>query len=229
MDRDPYAVVLNNALNEIKKAYPNIKHSFIFSKNGTIVTGDAETNEENMKKIIASFRTLSDKTKVIGNLQGFQVNGKNGKLILSNIKDMYLILETSEKADKSHIYAITHAIIPTVLKTLETITPISLPFTPSKKLVVETLSGFFAGDSVQIDAETLMELNAEEIIDKVQVETLNGKAALFTVKRISDVRRRGKNLIRIPEKLCRTLRVKKGDLVKVKPPLWSNSYDRQKT
>ena len=229
MERDPYAVILNNALNEIKKAYPNIKHSFIFSKDGTIVTEDPETNEENMKKIVESFETLRDKTNVIGNLQGFQINGKNGKLILSNIKDMYLVLETSEKADKSHIYAITHAIVPTVLKTMETIAPISLPFTPSKKLVVETLSGFFAGDPVQIDAETLMELNAEEIVDKVQVETFNGNAALFTVKRISDVRRRGKNLIRIPEKLCRRLKVKRGELVKVKPALQRDSYDRQKT
>ncbi|UCC58133.1 MAG: hypothetical protein JSW14_07220 [Candidatus Bathyarchaeum sp.] len=229
MERDPYAVILNTALNEIKKAYPNIKHSFIFSKNGTIITENPETNEENIKKIVESFETLRDKTKVIGNLQGFQINGKNGKLILSNIKDMYLVLETSEKADKSHIYAITHAIVPTVLKTLETIAPISLQFTPSKKLVVETLSGFFAGDSVQIDAETLMELNAEEIVDRVQVETFDGNSALFTVKRISDMRRRGKNLIRIPEKLCRWLKVKRGDLVKVKPALQRDSYDRQKT
>ena len=219
MERDPYAVILKNALNEIKKAYPNINHSFIFSKNGSIVTEDPETNKESMKKIVESFETLRDSTKVIGNLQGFQFNGKNGKLILSNIKDMYLVLETSEKADKSHIYAITHAIIPTILKTMETIAPNSLQFTPPKKLIVETLSGFFAGDSVQIDAETLMELNAEEIIDRVQVEALNGNSALFTVKRISDVRRRGKNLIRIPEKLCRRLKVKRGDLVRVKPAL----------
>ncbi len=229
MDSDPYAVALNNALNEIKKAYPEITHSFIFSNNGTIVSGDPETNEENMKRIIEFFETLRDKTKVIGNLQSFQVNGKNGKLILSNIKDKTLVLETSEKADKSHIYAITHAIVPTVLKTLETITSTPLLFTPSKKLVVETLSGFFAGNSVQIDAETLMELNMKEFYDKVQVETLNGKSAMFTVKRINDVRRRGKNLIRIPEKLCRTLKVKKGDLVKVKPALPRDSYDRQTT
>ena len=236
MNRDPYAAALNNALNEIKKAYPDIKNSFIFSNNGTITSGDQETNEENMKMIIGSFETMRDKTKVMGNLQVFQVNGKNGKLIISNIKDMYLVLETSEKADKTHIYAITHAIVPTVLKTLETIAPTPLPSTPSKKLVVDTLSGFFVGNSVQIDAETLMEWttntdsrarpkatksvqNAKEIIDQVQVETFNGTAALCTVKRISDVRRRGKNLIRIPEKLCRTLKVKKGQLVKVKPVL----------
>ena len=36
-------------------------------------------------------------------------------------------------------------------------------------------------------------------------------------KKINDVKQRGKNLIRIPEKLCRTLKVKKGEFVTVKP------------
>jgi len=229
MDSEPYAVALNNAMNAINRAYPEINHSFIFSEKGTIVSGDTGTNEENMKKVIEFFEILKDKTKVIGNLQGFQVNGKNGKLILSNIKDKILVLETSEKANKSHIYAITHAIIPTVLKTLETIISTPLLFTPSKELVVETLSGFFVGKTVQIDEETLMELNLREFYDRVQVETPNGKEAMLTVKRINDTKRRGKSLIRIPKKLCRTLKVKKGDMVKVKPALQRDSYDRQTT
>lgn len=225
MNRPPYADALNNALNEIKNAYPDVKHSFIFTENGTIVTGDAETNEETIKRIIESFETLREKAKIIGNLQGFQVNGKNGKLILSNIKDMYLVLSTSEKADKTHIYAIIHVIVPTILKTLETIAPSLFPFTHTKKLVVDTLSGFFAGNSVQIDAETLMkwtkntDFRTEEIIDQIQIETFTGNEALCPVKKIKDVERRGKNLIRIPEKLCETLKVKEGELVKVKPAL----------
>ena len=189
-----------------------------------------------MREVIKSFETIREKAKIIGNLQGFQVNGKNGKLILSNIKDMYLVLATSKKANKTHIYAITHVIIPTVLKTLETITP-TPKITPPKKLVVDTLSGFFTGNSVQIDAETLMEWtkntnprarlktavkgeqNAEEIINQVQIETFNGKSARCKVKKINDIKRKGKNLIRIPEKLCNALKLKKGELVKVKPAL----------
>jgi predicted regulator of Ras-like GTPase activity (Roadblock/LC7/MglB family) len=223
MNPDSYADILNNALNEIKKAYPQIKNSFLFSKNGTIVTRDPKISKENMEKIIESFEILQEKTEAMGNLQSFQIKGKNGKLILSNIKDMYLVLETSQKADKTHIYAITHAIIPTVLKTVETIAPALHPPPPSKELVVETLTGFFVGKAVQIDAETLMELtqntnqNRKEILKKVQIETPKGKTMLCSVKRIDDVRQGGINLIKMPEKLCRTLRVKEGDHVTVKP------------
>ena len=237
MNGDPYAEALNKALTEVKKGYPNIKHSFIFTKNGTVIAGDPETDEETIKEITESFETLRDKTKVIGNIQSFQVNAKNGKLILSHIKDTYLLLGTSEKAGKTHIHSIIHVIIPTVLKSLETSNPTPIQFTPPKKLVVDTFSGFFAGNTVQIDAETLMEWtkntnprarlktavkgeqNAEEIINQVQIETFNGKSALCKVKKINDVKRKGKNLIRIPKKLCDALKLKKGELVKVKPAL----------
>jgi len=128
-------------------------------------------------------------------------------------------------------------IIPTILKTLETFAPTPLQVTPQKKLVVDTLSGFFAGDSVQIDVEILNdwtknndprsrvkatitgEQNMQESIDQVHIETFGGNSTLCKVKEINDQNLKGKNMIRIPEKLCRTLDINKGDLVKVKPAL----------
>jgi predicted regulator of Ras-like GTPase activity (Roadblock/LC7/MglB family) len=229
MNTDLYASALHNALNEIKKAYPDIKHSFIFSKNGVIVTDDQEIKDENMKFIIDSFETLRNKSEVIGNLQGFQINGKHGKLILSNIKDKYLVLETSEKLDKTQIYTITHMVIPTILKTFETIGPTALQSQPSKKLVVDTIGGFFAGNSVEIYAEKIKEwiensnsgdhVYAHDNIKQVQIETSDGKSACCDVKKITYSKMKGKNLIRIPKKLCKTLKIEKGDFVRVKPTL----------
>jgi len=238
MNRDPYAIALNSALTEIKKAYPDIKNSFIFTKNGTIITGDQETDEKTMNNVRESFENLKEKTKTIGTLKSFSITAKNGKLTLSNINDMHLLLATSKNADKNHIYAITHVIIPTILKTLETFAPTPLQVTPPKKLVVDTLSGFFAGDSVQIDTEILKdwtknsddprshvkatitgEQNMQESIEHVKIETFSGNSTLCKVKEINDQNLKGKNMIRIPEKLCRTLDINKGDLVKVKPAL----------
>jgi len=236
MNRDPYAIALNSALTEIKKAYPDIKKSFIFTKNGTIITGDQETDEKTMNNVLESFENLKEKAKAIGNLKGFHITGKNGKLTLSKIKDMYLLLATSKNVDKSHIYSITHVIIPTILKTLESFAPTHLQSPSTKKLVVDTLR-FFAGDSVQIDVEILKdwtenndprarvkaaltgEQNTQESINQVHIETFGGNAAVCKVKEINDQKLKGKNMIRIPEKLCKTLEINKGDLVKVKPAL----------
>ena len=235
MNRDPYATALTSALAEIKNAYPEINHSFLFTKTGTIIAEDQETDTKTMNNTIEFFQSISKNAKIIGNLKSISINGKNGKLIVSHIKDFYLVLETSKNADKTHIHSITNVIFPTILKTLDAFVPIHLQHQSPKELVVDTISGFFAGDSVQIDTETLVEWiknddfslsdnliedqELHEIIEHVRIETFAGNSMLCKVKAISDQYLNGKNMIRIPEKVCDTLAIKKGDIVTVKPLL----------
>jgi len=235
MNREPYAISLNSALTEIKKAYPGILHSFLFTNTGLIVAKDLETNEEVIQNILESFDDLKEKTKTIGNIKNFNVTGKNGKLFVSNVDDMYLVFATSENIDESQINSITKIIIPTILKTVETLVSSHLQSKPEKKLIVDTIGGFFAGDSVQIDKETLIDwtktLDSDGIektevtkevadnIDQVKIETFAGNSVLCKVKEITDPKLKVKNLIRIPEKICKSLVIKKGDQVLVKPML----------
>ena len=236
MNRDLYTIALTNALTEIKKAYPDIHHSLLFTTDSTVIARDKEADEKTMNSILDSFQSMNENAKALGNLKSFQINGKNGKLTLTSIEDMYLVLATSKKADKTHIHSITNVIIPTILKTLETFSPTHLqPSSPQKELIVDTLSGFFKGDSVQIDKEILTSWNQNdnprarvsaaitgeqtmhEPIDHVKIEALNGNSILCKVKEIDDQKLKGKNMIRIPEKLCKSLEINKGDTVKVKP------------
>jgi len=220
MNKDRYAVALKNALTEIKKTCPDVSRSFIFTQDGMIVAGDSETDEKTIERMISSFQSVAEKADTIGSLKAFYVNGKKGKVILSSVNDMYLALAASKNADTTYLHSVTHVIIPTVLKLLEAITSTPLQFTPSKQLVVDTLSGFFVGDSVQIDMETLEEwskLLNQKSLDRVEIEAFRGKTAQCKVKEINDPKLKGKGMIRIPEKVCKTLEVKKGELVKVKP------------
>jgi predicted regulator of Ras-like GTPase activity (Roadblock/LC7/MglB family) len=219
MNRDSYAIALNNAIAEINKAYPDIQNSFIFTKNGTVLTGNQETDQKTISNIQESFENLKEKATAIGNLISFTITTKKGKLTLSSIKDMHLLLATSKNADKTHIYSITHIIIPTILKTMETLTSTQPQITPPKELVVDPLTGFFERESVQIDPEILLNLTKNEYDPdaQIKIETLDGNNTLCKVKEINDQNFQGRNMIRIPEKLCKTLEINKGDMVKVKP------------
>ena len=235
MNRDPYAISLNTALTEIKNAYPDITHSFFFTKTGSIITGDQETDTKTMNNILESFESMNEKAKIIGNLKSISIKAKTGYLTVSTINDVHLALATSKNADRTQIYAITNVIFPTILKSLEAFNPTHLQLQSPKELVVDTFSGFFAGDSVQIDAETLLEWTKnndpslsdklteeqklQEIIEHVRIETFAGNSKLCKVKEISDQKLTGKNMIRIPEKVCDTLEIRKGDIVTVKPVL----------
>ena len=219
MSKDVYAVALKSALNEIEKICPDVSCSFIFTRDGTIVAGDSEDNEEKMEKTVRSFQSIVEKADGIGGLQALLVEGKKGDVHLCRIKDMYIVLVTSKKADTTFLHSLTRVIFPTVLKLLEGIAPTPL-HPPLKQFVVDTLSGFFVGDSVQIDLEILKQwsqlLNGKSV-DEVEIEAVGGKVAQCKVKEINDSKLKGKGIIRLPEKIRKTLEVKNGELVKVKP------------
>jgi len=219
MSKDVYAVALKSALTEIEKTCPNISCSFIFTRDGTIVAGDSEANEERMIKTVRSFQSIAEKANGIGGLQALLVDGEEGNVHLFRINDMYIALVASKNADTTFIHSVTRVIFPTVLKLLESITPTPL-HAPSKQLIVDTLSGFFVGDSVQIDLEILgqwSQLLNRKSLDEVEIETFSGKIAKCNVKEINDPKLKGKGIIRMPEKVCKTLEVQNGELVKVKP------------
>jgi predicted regulator of Ras-like GTPase activity (Roadblock/LC7/MglB family) len=222
MNKERYAAALKNTLTEIQNTCPDVKRSFIFADNKVIATGEPETDEKTMEKIVNVFQSLTENGEAIGSLKAFYINGKKGKVILSDLNNMYLALEASKNADSTYLHSIIRVVVPTVLKLLETIafTPPTPPQpNPSKQLVVDSLSGFFVGDSVQIDTELLEEWARllRKSVSEVEVEAFGGEATQCKVKEINDSKLKGKGMIRIPEKICKTLEVKKGELVTVKP------------
>lgn len=90
----------------------------------------------------------------------------------------------------------------------------------STQLIVESYSGLWVrGDTVQISkqvVETLQDTLHGKEVDLVEVETFNGRSSQFKVKTLDDSKIEGR-IIRIPEKGCHTLKVEKGELVRVKP------------
>jgi len=220
MSNDLYATALKSALTEIKKICPDINYSFIFTKEGAIIAGDGEADDALMKKVVQSFQSLAEKAAAIGGLDALSINGEKGKLHISRVNDMYLVLTASPDADTTYLHSVTNVIVPTVLKLLETISPAPLKLMPSQELVVDTLTGFFSGDNVQIDGTQLKEWSQHlggKDVNEVEIETIEGKKTRCGVKEISDPKRQGKGLILMPEKKSRALEAEKGELVKVKP------------
>jgi len=92
---------------------------------------------------------------------------------------------------------------------------------PSQQLIVDRFGGFMVRpDTVQLDFEILerwSSLLEVKGINEVDIETFSGKTTRCKVKVISDQKFEGRGLIRIPEKTCETLELKRGELVRVKP------------
>jgi predicted regulator of Ras-like GTPase activity (Roadblock/LC7/MglB family) len=220
MSKNAYADALKNTLTEIKKICPDVSCSFIFTKDGMVVAGDSETAKETIEKTMHPFQNIVEKEDMIGGLKALIIDGEKGKVNISCVNDMYLALAASKNADATFLQAITHVIVPTVLKLLESTTPTPLQFAPPKQLIVDTLSGFFAGDSVQIDLEVIKqwsELPNRKGVGEIEIESFSGKTTKCNAKEINDPKLKGKGIIRMPERICKVLEVKKGEVVRVKP------------
>lgn len=223
MDKDTYATALKNTLTEVRNICPDISCSFIFTKEGIVVAGDEQSVDIPVEKTVDSFQNLMEKAITIGGLHTMIVNGSKGNVHISSVNDMYLVIAASKNADMTYIRSIANVIVPTVLKLLKNIvptppTPLKTP--PSQQLIVESISGFFVGDAVQVDEEILRQWSKNlkgKSVSKVEVEAFGGKVIQCKVKAIADSKYEGKGLIRVPEKVARELEVTEGELVRIKP------------
>lgn len=226
MSKEVFVTALNNSLKEIRNICPDIKCSFLFTKDGTLVAEDALTDDIAMEKAMSPLQNLTEKAVMIGDLDSFLIDGSKGKVYISYTNEIYLAMVLSNDADMLYLRSVTHVIIPTILKLLETVFP--TPAKPQKldsslQLFVDNLSGLrsrFIGDTVEIGHETrnqLLDLLNGGDVNEVEIEAFNGKKARCKVKEIEDSELEKKSLIRIPEKTIQALEVKKGELVKVRP------------
>ena len=223
MDKNTYTTALKNTLTEVRNICPDISCSFIFTKEGIVVAGDEQSADVPVGKTVDSFQSLMEKANTIGGLHTMIVNGSKGNVHISSVNDMYLVIAASKNADMAYIRSIANVIVPTVLKLLKNIVP--TPPTPpkmatSQQLIVESISGFFVGDAVQVDEELLRQWSKNfkgKGVSEVNVEAFGGKVIQCKVKVISDSKYTGKGLIRMPEKVARELEVTEGELVRIKP------------
>jgi predicted regulator of Ras-like GTPase activity (Roadblock/LC7/MglB family) len=292
MNEEMLNIALRNALAEIKNSITDINWSFILTNDGTVISSDENTVDQNMAKAASSFQVLADKAAAIGGLDNMLITGEKSKVHVSSINDMYLIAGLNKNADLVYFRTLTNAVLPTVLKVLDSITSISqsptpfkstppIPYSPikpaparpvpseleseekeeqeaaheeyaetqeleepkepeplelgtqqrmdargqleipSQQLIVDRFSGLMVkADTVQLDADVLKRwsalLNVDEV-NEVDIETFIGKTARCKAKLINDSKLEGRGLIRIPEKTCQQLDVRRGELVRVKP------------
>jgi len=295
VNEEIYNIALRNALSGIKNSISDLNWSFILTNDGTVITSDDNPNDPGMAKAASSFQSLAEKANAIGGLDNMLITAEKSKICVSSVNDMYLVAGLARNADLVYFRTITSAVLPTVLKVLDSVTSslthtptpfkptpsisFSTPRTPefeppepapsdltsdqeqtaeeeetaaveeteeieelrkptldtveetdvakrpqelpSQQLIVDRFSGFMVkSDTVQLDADILKRWSDEldvENVSEVDVETFSGKTVRCKTKVINDPKLEGRGLIRIPEKACQSLDVRRGELVRVKP------------
>ena len=129
-----YSTALRDALTEVKNICSDIKASFLFDKEGTVIAGDTKSLEMPFEKTINAMENLLDKTETIGGLDSLVINAQKGKVNVSCVSDMYLAMVTSQNVDTTYLQTVSRVLIPTLIKLLDNIaaTPTSIKPLQSK-------------------------------------------------------------------------------------------------
>ncbi len=130
MSDEIYAFALKSTLNEIQSVCPDIKNAFMFKEDGEILAGDANTPEETIVKVVNAFDGVFEKANAINSVEGIILQGTKGKMIISSMKDFYLVTVTTDKADMKYVNTVTRVLIPTILKLVDALNPASLKNNP---------------------------------------------------------------------------------------------------
>lgn len=294
MNEELYNVALKNALTEIKNACTDINWSFIISSDGTVVSGEDDVRDSTKTKAANSFQSLAQRAGAAGGLDSILIDADNGKVYGSDVNGMYFVAGLAKGADLVYFRTVTRAVLPTILKVLDSITSTMTPTptkpspfvtypvpepnppeptveeeheeqekpierayeepkfsepekiedsedsefqeppepqateserqpetVPSQQLIVDKFGGLMVrADTVQLDSDILKRwgamLNGKEV-RQVEIETFSGKTTRCKTKVINDPKLEGRGFIRIPDKTCQLLDLRRGELVRVKP------------
>jgi hypothetical protein len=132
MDNELYSFALKSTLDEIRNLCPDIKNAFMFREDGEITAADESTPRKTIVKIVDSFDGLMEKAETMGGIELITVEGSKGGVNVSRMNSHYLVMVTSQNADKDYLNTMTHTLVKTVLKLLEKINPAPLNNNPSE-------------------------------------------------------------------------------------------------
>lgn len=182
-ENDVYAIALQNALNEMRNACPDIQHAFIFKETGEVIAGDAETPQKVIVRVLDAFNGIFNRAEAIGGVEAVILKCGGGTVTLHSFGENHLVMVTSAKADLNYINTLTRVLIPTVLKVLENISPTPLKNTPLKRVAEPTpTSQIMSEPETPKIGEPLKEEVAEElIIEKPKEEEFKTELPSFEV------------------------------------------------
>ena len=110
-------LALNNGLTEVKKVYPEIRHSLIFNSE-RVLAKDKETEKETAEKTKEAVISLSEKAKTLGATKQITFKGTKGTLNVVPVQNCFLATATTSNADEKAVNSVTRAIVPAISKVL---------------------------------------------------------------------------------------------------------------
>jgi hypothetical protein len=123
MSNEACTFALRNALNEVKSVCPEVTNTFVFRENGELVAQDQTTTQETVNTSQEAFKTLSNKSTVIGDIESVTFKGQKARANITRFQEFFVANVASNEVDEKTVTNLTHIMIPTMLKLVREMYP----------------------------------------------------------------------------------------------------------
>jgi hypothetical protein len=131
----PYVFALKNALEEIKKVEPCVQKIFLFQKDGEVIAKDNMVGFEEVKALTGFFVELTQRAENIDVIENLTIEGKETTLNICCVGELYVGSVFSRETDERTVKALTKIVIPTIIKLVDLIAPVTQTLAPSEEKV----------------------------------------------------------------------------------------------
>jgi hypothetical protein len=121
----PYVFALKNALEEIKKVEPCVQKIFLFQKDGEVIAKDDKMGFEEVKALAVFFVELMQRAENIDAIENLTIEGSDTTMNICCVDDLYVGSVFSRETDERTIKALTKIVIPTIIKLVDHIAPVT--------------------------------------------------------------------------------------------------------
>jgi hypothetical protein len=129
---EAYSNPLQIVLDEFKTLSPETTNVLIFKNNGQTIANTQATNEDQTKKLIANFGSISLQAQPIGGVECLTIQTGESQLNISAMDNLYLATVSSRKANQEIVKSLTQVVVPTIAHFVDQL--------ESKELTIEETS-----------------------------------------------------------------------------------------
>jgi predicted regulator of Ras-like GTPase activity (Roadblock/LC7/MglB family) len=106
--------ILQTIIDEFRNLAPDISDAFIYGFDGAVVATLGQTDVELVKTLSSNYSSITAEAQEIDEIENLAVEGGNGKLSITPMKNLYLATVSTSAADLKIVKSLTRVIIPTV-------------------------------------------------------------------------------------------------------------------
>jgi hypothetical protein len=111
---ETYSNPLQTVLDEFKILSPETTNVLIFKNNGQTIANTQATTEDQTKKLIDNFGSISIQAQSIGGIECLTIHTCDSQLNITAMGNLYLATVSSHEANQEIVKSLTQVVVPTI-------------------------------------------------------------------------------------------------------------------